>query len=260
MKNVKRIVALVWVLALCLPLVGCRELEEMRAQQAFWNADGSISWQGDTYMKLPTSGDSYMYFNPPIDTTVYVTQPDVPVLLSSDYGVWLSSSEDRVFLSNDYRDGERYYYCRTDKFDEMVARLEKGFVYDTYTYLYWVYDEKTGEYDYAYYMLSEEQRDAVDRTINTIEPTVIPNDDSLALEFAYSVYLEKCSNDMLFADSTTIELCVDDGTYYVLDNYDEKLMLYKVAEADVPVFKAIMATYMQSAESMEDIDFDEIFF
>ena len=80
MEKTKKMICILCLICLLLPLLcGCKELDEMRAKQAFYDENGNILWNGAVYKQLP-QGE---YFQPhtSYENRVYVTEPDVPVLL-----------------------------------------------------------------------------------------------------------------------------------------------------------------------------------
>lgn len=78
-KAIKKGIALVLLSCLLCGLCGCTAIDEMRENQAFIDATGRIQWQGNTYVPL-TRGELPGEEDP--DRIIYVTDPDVPVLLS----------------------------------------------------------------------------------------------------------------------------------------------------------------------------------
>lgn len=78
-KQMKRLVAFTLIACLFCGLCGCAAIDEMRESQAFIDSAGRIQWQGNTYVPL-TKGEFPNEETP--DRMIYVTAPDVPVLLS----------------------------------------------------------------------------------------------------------------------------------------------------------------------------------
>ena len=117
MKKTKKIFCILCLICLLLPLLcGCKALDEARKNQAFFDEEGNILWNGAVYKQLP-KGE---YFKPDTsyDNDVYVTEPDVPVLLQdSFYKAWLIADDEGLILENyrDFNAGEELYYCREDQ-------------------------------------------------------------------------------------------------------------------------------------------------
>ena len=74
----KKWVALVLAACLLCGLCGCTAIDKMRESQAFLQADGTILWQGNTYIPVPGGASPQIGS----ESMIYVTAPDVPVLLS----------------------------------------------------------------------------------------------------------------------------------------------------------------------------------
>ena len=106
MKQVKRIVALLLCVALCLPLCSCKELDDMRARQAFLQEDGTLLMNGHVYKELPAFNRELMLDED--GNWISVILPSVPVLLSESFliylirsmgdGIDLCGSRDRLYV------------------------------------------------------------------------------------------------------------------------------------------------------------------
>lgn len=84
-KVIKTVLVLLAVVGMLLCLCGCTGLENMRKNQAFSRENGEILWNGAVYKALPES--EYLFVDTGyFDDTVYLTEPDVPVLLSVFFG------------------------------------------------------------------------------------------------------------------------------------------------------------------------------
>jgi len=98
-KLVQRIAIVLLVCCLCIGLGGCKALDEARANHAKWSESGTILLGDTEYILVENSENLY----PTIDyfeSSVHVTEPDVPVLLSFILGEFLYSSKDGVFLES----------------------------------------------------------------------------------------------------------------------------------------------------------------
>lgn len=239
-KNIKFSVLIIALLMLCLCLTGCSELDTMREQQAFWTEKGSvdsITYNGIEYKRLPG-------YDPPAPTgyqfqPVFVTDPDVPVLLSNEFSTYMNLSDDGNFLtcyvsmtpehdvitmystmysalSNSYTsyEGGDATYCKADIYDEVVAKIEEGIEYTSYGYEYWVLDEETGVHDYKYYFLTDEQSDAINKVVEEVKP--VPESE-IPYKTLWIASLDKISEDKYFS-KTSYEIYYDDylEIYYVV--------------------------------------------
>ena len=196
MKKPYRILALFAALILvCLSATGCKAIDELRENQAFYNKDGSITLRGTQYLLLPENE----YFRPfkHDDTAVIrITEPDVPVLLSPEFGDYSSLYNDGEILYSSYMDS---YYCRADKYAQYNAVLAASFEPTGYCYTYHVLDiEDTLEYIEHIYQLTTEQAKAVDEILATVTPTV--QDENANYNYDYFVDLHACDDTMLLRD------------------------------------------------------------
>ncbi len=246
MKRFLRIFALVCACAmLCLSFASCDAIDEMRAARGFWNEDGSISYGGKTYMLLPECKELF----PPINESdrVNITENDVPILLAEQFGTCFYKSLDGDFLwGGEYREnyGGEIVYCVSDRYDEIVARIEAGGELDGYCYSYYVYDDSF-ELVNMYYKLSRAEVDAVNATITDKEPIDMPSGSSLNSDFG--VGIERCSDDLLFrSEAFTVWVCGDEYYITVYDMSDASTDYYKVASEHKEIFANIVSAYIEN--------------
>lgn len=243
MKRFLRIFALVCACTLlCLSFASCISIDEMRAARGFWNEDSSISYGGKTYMLLPECKELF----PPINEVdrVNITENDVPILLAEQFGFVFYKSIDGDFLwggENRENYGGEIVYCVSDRYDEIVARIEAGGELDGYCYSYYVYDTSF-ELVNMYYKLSRAEVDAVNATITDKKPIDMPTGGS-----RIEVYIERCSDDLLFrSDAFAVWVCGDE--YYIaVDNMsDASTDYYKVAREHKEIFANIVSAYIEN--------------
>lgn len=137
MKKFIKTAIIVFVLtALCFSLSGCHALNEARNAQAFLNDDGTISYDGKIYKELPESSEYTDLIYSLISSssghdTVYITEKDVPVLLSGLVGISAYTDKDKKIICADYImdnimdniSGSRNY-CREDIYDNFVEAIK----------------------------------------------------------------------------------------------------------------------------------------
>ena len=244
MKKWKRWLVLALATVLCLSLCGCDELETMRAEHGVWQEDGSILWNGAVYRKLETTlsmGEfdfTYSY------VTIYVTEPDVPVLLSTMFGEGMDVSADGIILEHyDYwRDEDRTtWYCREDVYDEMVKKLENGVTLNTYCYYYWDYDREKS----VPYYLTEEQANTMHRILATADPVSSADFDEPIED---ELYLYVTDENRMFEQGTGKWLCITQSCYCI-SSYDE---IYAVPMEYNAIFDAIWKAYNDSYYGLEN--------
>lgn len=258
-KSLKRGLALLLVLIQILLLCGCKALDTMRANQAFYDEDGNILWNGSVYKPLPACE----YLQPDLDHEIQicVTEKDVPVLLSDIMAErWLYPTEDEVLLlGSGYHWIEGRNYCREDKFQELSDRIKAGFETEIVCYGYDVYDEETGEYSNQYYTLTQEQRDALTLITETVEPMQMG--EGWYLDYDWTVELEECSQDMLFRRQT-LDVAVAGQQYYLLLYTDTETLTFVVPDGCKATFDEIVRSYLEATciyrekpdENIEDVN------
>lgn len=249
-KAIKKGIALVLLSCLLCGLCGCTAIDEMRENQAFYQPNGTVVWRGETYKRLFIP--DLLYPTLSYEDTIYLTEPDVPVLLSTTYikDVFLAS-EDGRFL---YADEEKVY-CREDAYDEIEARLMEPFKAEVYCYFYEVYDEQTYEPEEKSYILTEEEVEAVGLVRNTIDPTVV--DFNAKPRGDYSVYLSACSADLLLRQ-TFIEVVVTQTGYILVVYRPADLQVFPVPEGLNDTFAGMLEAYENRNAAQTPVEDDSL--
>ena len=212
MKKCKRWIAVLLVVVLCLPLCGCQKLDEMRAAHAVWQEDGSIKWDGNVYRKLADSPEISIICDP---TTIWLTEEDVPVLLSETIGEYCCISRNRVIFIVPGPEGE-VLYCREDMYAFMTEHLENPEL-TTYYYNYWDYESDDPLGEQHYYYLSVTQGSTIDQLITELEFTAL--DEEFYYDFEandFRVPLGKCDSERLFSANYVLEIVRKSGTFYLM--------------------------------------------
>ena len=241
MKKVIRIITLVLTISLiAVSSCSCNALDTLKANHGYWNNNGGIILGENEYKLLPYNE----YFIPETmtyNTEITITDKDVPVLAGVFVGMYGYISDDGLII--ELRD-EVDYYCRADKYDEILNRINGDLQFDNYSYSYEVFNEED-ELSISWYTLTNEQKAVVDNVLNTVTPTVLPN--NMNIEYDYCIYLEECSSDMLFRRDFT-EIGYTDGKYYLIDCYssDEGTLLTEVPAEYNSVFEKICERYRES--------------
>ncbi|MBR7133059.1 MAG: hypothetical protein IKD04_05950 [Clostridia bacterium] len=250
MKKILRVlICTVTVLCLVLSLSGCQMLDTMKATHAVWNENGNIVLGNTEYLALPPCDElqpEYSFER----NDIYVTDSDVPVLLSQFLGQDFSHSDDGVFLSNYYDYTESVTYCRKDRYDEIINHIQNGIEYDKLCYYYSYYDDERGDWEDKYYILSENEASAVKTVYTTVSPTQLPAGAELtAIE--YSAHLMFCLDDLPFKKDFC-ELAVVSDTYYLIEYPDEGSVVYQVPKELNSTFKSIMSALIKSENQWLD--------
>lgn len=242
-KNLKQILALALVLLQLFVLCGCKALDTMRANQAYYDADGNIFWNGSVYKPLPACDD----LMPDIDhgTTVCITEADVPVLLSATFTLEkLTPSKDKVILLGEGYWAEGRNYCREDKYQQICERIKNGFETELVCYSYGHYDEEKEEYVLEDHVLSQEQWDALKLITETVEPTEMG--EGWYLDYDWTVELEECSADKLFRRQT-LDIAVAGQQYYLLLYTDTHTLTFAVPDGCKATFDEIVKPYLEAS-------------
>ena len=243
MKKALRILCLITVTVIvCLSLSGCTLIDEMRDAHAFWSKDNTIKYGEYEYKLLPASETLKPVFN--AYNSVYVTDEEVPVLLSSSFGQNYYVSDDGIFLFTDMEDGY-ICYCRNDRYDEILQKITNGFEPESYCYSYYDY-ENTED---TYYVFSETEVEAVNNVVKSVIPTVMP--EAATLDYDYIVSIEACSKDLFFR-TYIADICITDNKYYVVVTEDENTLLYQVSGELQETFEKIMKAAVDSEKQLHN--------
>lgn len=230
MKRTTRILTLLVVFGLCLSLCGCMKLDELRSYRTSMKADGSIQRSdGTEYKRLPECEE----FCPDFGDAewIYIVEDDLPLLLTT-WADPITKSEDGRFLRSDMdANGKPEYYCRTDLYDSVFARIQSGFVPEVYGYEY--YDRELDAYQIC--QLTPDQAAAVEQVYTTQEPEKLPT--AARLQYDHRINLCLYSADYLFCRDT-LDICLVEGEYFLVGDDNT---LYTVPAELFSVFSEIMA-------------------
>lgn len=205
MKKFFKISLVTAMLLITLLLSSCDALDDMRKQQAFWENEEKtvLLYGGERYLKLPGSLQLFMsnYYE-----HIYVTEKDVPVLLSGGFGdtFWVNETQEIIF---DYEST----YCHEDIYEAMMDKAS-NYKIDHYC----IENEKSNEYELLNYGIST----IVDEILAS-EPKELSEeelfDDYEMLDWIYS-----CDEDMMFMGDS-IEVGYFKGKIYLicLENWYE---------------------------------------
>ncbi len=284
MKKIFKISALILaVVVMCLSFSGCSELDDMREAHATWTEKGntdSITYHDEVYRKIDCSENLYPAFSNSNWDPIYITEPDVPVLLSQELCVELQLSKDENFIygylydqyeteynpvyttvgflyeSMGYRSGEgtNVIYCKESLYDEVSKKVEKGVNFTTYGYEYWYFDEKTLEDKYYKCTLTAEEAKIIDEVLSE-KPEEI---DSMSYDNnTFITTVELISEDGYFA-TYGYELFKDNTGNYSLSKYSDALQLDYVYEVPselndefAEIFKGVEAAYQSSMQYID---------
>lgn len=252
MKKSVRIVSIIVLLCLlCLTLSGCRALEDARSVHGFWIKEGDRFRLGNSeYIRLPESGAlDFLYMEQDSDISdIYVTTEDVPLLLSSFFGVAFTPSSDGK-LCVGYEGG---YFCRSDYYPALAEQLVKGFEPVGYCCIYTEWDEEQYAYKERAYRLTAEETAAVGAMLEG-NRTYLP--DMAEANYDYSVGINFCSEDLLL-QKFAVELCCSDNRYFLLgDDFDSQWVI----DIPLPYVETAQALLEPVIEEYESYEYEEYY-
>lgn len=259
MKRIFRnLLILLAVLALCLSAGGCQALDDARATHGTWNADGSIRLNGVNYLLLPdceTLMPKFDYWN--TTYAVSVTDAEVPVLLKGFVGSHATLSKDGVFLEVDYDPYEYAYalYCEESRYSEITERIRNGFEATTYCYEYSCWNDEESVYEDRQYILTQAEVDALGDTLATVEPE--RQSAAFSLNAEYSLYIEACSDDLLFREDYCVFIEAN-GHYYLVRYSGTDTLVYALPSRHYLTFMGLIRAYTESYDyEYYDDDYSE---
>ena len=244
MNKGKRRIALLLALILCLPLCGCVDLENMRANHAVWQEDGTILWDGVVYRELADVPEEYQHY---VHGTIFVTEADVPVLLSEEFGTNWTVDTERGLLHSWNHSGQETFFCREDRYEELAEYFQKYFdkelVMDTYFYHSWPVSH--GQQTEETYYLSDSEKTAVNTLLNGSEFVILKDQVEFFSSFEadeFCVTLGCCDEKHLFAEHYMVEIVSKrEGFYLFLDG-----RLATVPAEYNDVFRNIVADFYEN--------------
>ena len=170
-------------------LCSCDFIEEKRAEQAVYveTEDGlAIEYLSKKYKPISIPYELTVNAN----EFLYVTEKDVPLLLSTFLGTGMYCNKDKTVISST----DSNIYCREDVYEEYSERLKNSAFNDMCIQIY-SFNEETYEYDMKYEKLDDNVVTAINAIISGVAPTT---------EMPYteqSVEVFKCDEDAVFMRS-----------------------------------------------------------
>lgn len=219
----KRIIALILaLLLLCLSFAGCT-LEKQRQSHLKFDGNGNIPYNDNIYILLE---DNSTLLDPALneEKIFYLTEPDVPLLLQKEYGMYAYVSMDERFI---YSAG--LYYCRSDIYEKVAAELKNPEMENLCYDLYGIYEA---------FLISQEDAKWLRELVQQIEPEQADIWYSAGREVIAKLY--SCNADMFLREYAYTVYRV--GLSYCLRSVDAKKGIeleYQIPAVDTPRFAAI---------------------
>lgn len=240
MKRALKLLTVVLLIStICLIFSGCDVIDKMRKNQAFLIDSSTVEYDGEKYVLLPFC--DYLQPQGSIDFDIYITEPDVPVLLSDMLGEIAYINDDCTIITC-YGDYEDKYYCRADKYNETLEIINKGFESTGYCYSYYDHiNSKT-----KYYCFTDEENFAIIDILNTVEQTVLPSE--INVNYEYITDLEIYSHNLNFRKDS-VSLCMSGDKYYILNDFNESTIIQNIPEEYNSIMNGIMKNLIESEKN-----------
>lgn len=250
-KIYKSILAFALALMLLLSLSGCGALDQMRSEQAHNLGYGTIRWNGETYRALPIC--DYLYPIMDYTASIYVTDEDVPVLLSTMFHQeTLDVSVDKNFLHAPWTN---VYYCREPLYEELCQRIKAPFEPDMICYEFSVYNEDTGKFEDRYYKLTDGQIEGLEEMLRG---EALPNNDIMWEKQYWGMTLYKSSEDRLLKKDYMDIYYTGNGYFLLTRPEGSAEQLYAVPQKFNGLLDKITAAYKQQNGFIMDYELDQI--
>lgn len=229
MKKVSRLLALLLCAFLCLSLSGCGYLDQIRQQQGFWQINGTILWNDTTYRLLDPHGETLNLKPDQTPSLIYVTETDVPVLLSYMLGESFDVCNGKLILAGP----DDSIYCQDVYYVAIVNSIARGFELDTICYDYIVIDEDGWYASEATYCLTEKEKAELMTLYDLLEPVVM--EDGMYLSVDNYVHLYGLNENGLLRKEL-FKLSQADDRYYIEDEES----IYLIPEEKNALIKTIL--------------------
>ena len=236
-KYIKLLCVCLLTVFMCLSFCSCKELDEMRDDRAVWGkTEQTVYFRKAEYKLLPACED----LNLVPGGHGYITESDVPVQLSSNFGTDMSYDRDAVFIVSGWWQNKpecNKVWCRADKYDEMCAAID-SYVMNRYC----IYDPQFEDgYHYekftsVYTLLPEEVSDIVNAALAT--EGIKYNEYGKWVEYdkwneydyytEYNIYV--CDESLRFVGEQSVRLVRDsDGEIVLLKSIGEEWYKYSIS-------------------------------
>ena len=262
MKIFKRMTVLLLTVMTLICLTSCKALDERKAVSAYWadEARTAISWQGNKYVASTLPGTINLDLSLS-GGTVWVNEPDVPVLMSESEGTLFTTDEQHrvlftqgtfyleIFPSHQ-EDNDIYQsalYIREDLKDEIEKELEEAKTDHYCLELSLAEGNRT-------VLISEETAkllDEVQKSGKKIPYEKLIEDDSLSEILYYcmdEITVYPCDASMLVRNGYMSIFYHEDeqGKAAALISWNEGSVTYYVPDTDLSVYRALDAFRKQA--------------
>lgn len=249
MKKIVKIVALISILCVMMSaLSGCSYIDDLRQGKVVLDENGNLIYKDNVYIKLEEYCDElYIDYDFNKELEMYISKEEEPVLYGYFKMDFCSLSKDEILIED--FDGE--IYCREDKYDSVVDKIENGFTPKKYMYTYEVYKEGSFldyEWEEKIRYLTESDLAKAKEVFASVPP--IENGANMINNSDYYVEVYGCTEDLMFRDYV-FDIFYLDGKYYLQteDEYYNPLV-YEVLAKYNKDFKKMIKEYADSFDEM----------
>ncbi len=226
-KYVKLISAVLLTVVICGGLCSCKQLDEMRDNRAIYGkTEETLYFRKAEYKLLPQCDDLYIED----ENLGYVTEKDVPILLSDMIGNPVFFDDKALYITKDNYPYAQKVWCRADIYDEMVQKIEN---YELDSLCYW-----NPDYDYYNEGLVQRKYIVVTSPVAEIIRSAFAGEgikvESMGkYEFTY-VTFQNCDKTTTFIDTDTMIMLNSNGSEYYLLVYqrNQDYVRYNLSEED----------------------------
>lgn len=249
-KQIKSIIIAVLILSFAFSLCGCDGLDELKASQAFKTADGNITWNNALYIKTIAAED-VPNFSENSDSDIYVTEPDVPVLLSAFYA-FVEDSYYSVGYNKKLIFDYENIYCREDFIDEFNKTIKENKLDNYFSYNFDYYESD----DASMVLFKEEENEKIKNIFSSKKIKNKKLFQNLVYEGDNISEFGKCSKDKILCETENVIIRYESNLYiapidfYYVDDFDDidhtqvkNLFCYKVPEEYRYIFQDLVNKY-----------------
>lgn len=207
-KYVKLISAVLLTVVICGGLCSCKQLDEMRDNRAIYGkTEETLYFRKAEYKLLPQCDDLYIEDENP----GYVTDKDVPILLSDIVGTQVWFDDEALYITKDSYPYGQKVWCRADKYNEMVEKIEN---YELDSFCYW--NPKYNYYseaDQPKYIVATYPVDEIIRSAFAGEGIKVESEGKHEITY---VTFQNCDKTTTFIDTDIMITLNSNGSEYYL--------------------------------------------
>ena len=262
MKKAIRIISvLLCAVMLGILLCSCTYLDEQKAMHAVYTGDSetNLTFRGYTYQKIDLPSNISFLMNEYKVANAYLTEKDVPVLLSKRFGsiVWYNSDEENpVLLHGNTTVGD---FVREDRYEEISGKVftAKMDHYALYDYIQPYAYGMERSYEVTLKLISDEAINAINDSLKSGNKVSYKE---ITANTPNSISLIQCDQDMLLTNQCNVHLYQDGDRYYLLQTVNEVAYDENVVEVPEKYNDEIKNLFTEYRESVYPASVDDYFY